>query len=162
MSMMRYNPFDSTLPLTMRDAMDRLLEESYAPTWGRDIFAIGRGFPIDVYEDELSYIVEASMPGVKPEELKVTATSTAITIRAHTAYDEKRDKKPETKEPKDKKAGGYVRRERYTGEVTRVIDLPDLISPEKVKATYKHGVLTLEAPKAGEMKPRKVDIVVEE
>jgi HSP20 family molecular chaperone IbpA len=43
-----------------------------------------------------------------------------------------------------------------------VIELPAPISPEKIKANYRHGVLTLEAPKAGARKPRKIDIVVEE
>ena len=159
MSMIRYNPFDSTLPLTMRDAMDRLLEESFAPTWRTNLFAIGRGFPVDVYEDELHYVIEASMPGVKPEDLKVTATANAVTIRATTMRNEKDEKKAE---PKGKTSGDYVRRERYSGEVTRVIDLPDAINPAKIKASYKHGVLTLEVPKVEEVTPRKIDIVVEE
>lgn len=104
------------------------------------------------------------MPGIKPDELNVTATASAITIRAVTAHGEK----PETEavtEPNGKKAvksGAYVQRERYSGEVTRVIDFPSAIVPESVKATYKHGVLTLEVPKAGESKPRTVDIVVQE
>lgn len=159
MSMMRYNPFDAPLPLTLRDAMDRLLDESFPPAWRSDLFAIGRGFPVDVYEDEMHYIIEASMPGVNPDDLKVTATDSAITIRATSEYEEKQEKKAE---PKEKKVGTYVRRERYTGEVTRVIDLPDPISPDKIKATYKHGVLTLEVPKATASKPKMVDIVVKE
>jgi len=159
MSMTRYNPFDSTLPLTMRDAMDRLLEESFAPTWRTDLFGVGRGFPVDVYEDELNYVIEASLPGIKPDQLKVTATGNTITIRATAEHDEKQEKKAESK---DKKSGSYVRRERFLGEMTRVIDLPDPISPDKIAATYKHGVLTLEIPKAAESKPKKIDIVVEE
>jgi HSP20 family protein len=159
MSMTRYNPFDSTLPLTMHDAMDRLLEESFAPTWRTDLFGIGRGFPVDVYEDELNYVIEASLPGIKPDQLKVTATGNTITIRTTTEHDEKQEKKAESK---DKKSGSYVRRERYHGEMTRFIDLPDPISPDKITATYKHGVLTLEVPKAGESKPKKIDINVEE
>ena len=43
---------------------------------------------MDVYEDEMQYVIEASMPGIKPDELKVTATSTAITIRATTLREE--------------------------------------------------------------------------
>ena len=162
MSMIRYNPFDSTLPLTMRDAMDRLLEQSFAPTWRSDLFAIGRGFPVDVYEDELNYVIEASMPGVKPENLKVTATANAVTIRATTTNGENGAKRDKAAEPKGKKTGDYVRRERYSGEVTRVIDLPDAINPAKIKASYKHGVLTLEVPKIEEATPRKIDIIVEE
>ena len=159
MSLMRYDPFASALPKTMRDAMDRLLDESFAPAWRADLFAIGRGFPVDVYEDEMQYVIEASMPGVKLDDLKLTATSTAITIRATTVHEEKEGKDADAK---DKKVKSYVRRERYTGEVTRVIDLPDLINPDKIKATYKHGVLTLEVPKAGESKSKKVDITIAE
>lgn len=158
MSIARYDPFD-VMPRTMREAMDRLLEQSFTPAWGTDLLAFGRGFPIDVYEDERNYVIEASLPGIKPEELKVTATGNAITIRANTAYDEKQQKKAETK---DTRAGAYVRRERYSGEIVRVVDLPDPITPDKIKATYKHGVLTLEVPKAGEAKPRKIEIAVEE
>lgn len=162
MSLMRYDPFDVAFPTTMRNAVERLLEDSFAPRWGTDLFAIGRGFPIDVFEDETKYVVEASMPGVKPEDLKVTATNEAITIRATAAYDEKRGAEELPKEPKDKKTGGYVRRERYSGEVTRVIDLPGPIAPDKIKATYKHGVLTLEVPKLSEVKSKKIEVTVEE
>lgn len=162
MSMTRYNPFDSTLPLTMRDAMDRLLEESFAPTWRTDLFGVGRGFPVDVYEDELNYVIEASLPGIHPDQLKVTATDSTITIRATAEHDEKQEKQEKKAESKDKKSGSYVRRERFQGEMTRVIDLPDPISPDKIAATYKHGVLTLQIPKAAESKPQKIDIVVED
>ena len=99
------------------------------------------------------------MPGVKPEDLKVTATANAVSIRATTTGLQKQEK---SAEPKGKKTGDYVRRERYSGEVTRVIDLPDAINPAKIKASYKHGVLTLEVPKVEEVTPRKIDIVVEE
>lgn len=164
MSLMNYSPFDTTLPLTLREAMDRMLEQSFSPAWRADLFAIGRGFPVDVYEDDTSYVIEASMPGIKPDELKVTATVSAITIRAATAHGEKAEKQAETERNGKKmgKAGSYVRRERYSGEVTRVVDFPDAIVPDSIKATYKHGVLTLEIPKAGESKPKMIDIAVEE
>lgn len=165
MSMIRYNPFDATLPLTMHDAMDRLLAESFSPTWRTELFGIGRGVPVDVYEDDMRYVIEASMPGVKPEDLKVTATGTTVTIRAMTASEEEPEKKADpkdTRDTRDMKSRSYVRRERFQGEMTRVIELPEPIMPDKITATYKHGVLTLEAPKVGESKPKKVNIVVEE
>ena len=163
MSMVRYSPFDSMWPLTMRDAMDRLLDESFSPTGRMDLFGVGRRFPVDVYEDELNYLIEAALPGVKPEDLKVTATGSTITIRAGTEYDEGR-KGREQREKEDKATDSKkpVRRERYTGEMMRVIDLPEPINAEKIKATYKHGVLTLEVPKVGESQTRKIDIAVKE
>src|SRR5690242_16299841 len=126
MSMVRYSPFDSMWPLTMRDAMDRLLDESFSPAWRMDLFGIGRRFPVDVYEDKLNYVIEASLPGVKPEDLKVTATGSTITIRATTKYDERQEKQEqEAKATSTKKPDAYVQRERYTGEMMRVIDLPE-------------------------------------
>jgi HSP20 family protein len=66
MSMMMRNPSDMFMPL--RQAMDRLLE-------GRFEFFTGQSFPIDLYEsnDHKQYIVEASVPDFKPEEIQITA-----------------------------------------------------------------------------------------
>ncbi len=163
MSMVRYSPFDSMWPLAMQDAMDRLLDESFSPAWRTDPFGAGRRFPVDVYEDQLNYVIEATLPGVRPEALKVTATGSTITIRATTGYDEKDEKQAkEARATDSKKPDAYVRRERYTGEMMRVIDLPEPINSEKIKATYKHGVLTLDVPKVGESQTRKIDIAVKE
>jgi HSP20 family protein len=159
-------------PLTMRDAMDRLLDEGFAPIGRMDLFGVGRRFPVDVYEDQLNYVIEAALPGVKPEDLKVTATGSTITIRAATRDDEKderdgKDGKDEKQEKEakatdSKKPDAYMRRERYTGEMMRVIDLPEPINSDKIKASYRHGVLTLEVPKAGESQTRKIDVTVKE
>lgn len=150
MSMTRYNPFDAFLPLALRDPAN----------WAADVLWMRGSFPIDLYEDEANYYVEASLPGMKPEAIKVTATDGVITIHAESKYDERQGQKP-VEETKGKKASGYVRRERYTGEVTRVIELPTAISPDKITATYKHGVLTLEVPKTAESKPTEVEIKIE-
>jgi len=148
MSLSRYNPFDG-FPLSLRDPSG----------WATDLFGLRPSFPVDVYEDESSYFIEASLPGMKPAEISVTATGDTITIHAATEYDDKREKPAEEKQAK--KAGGYVRRERYTGEVTRIIELPTAFSPDKIKATYKHGVLSLEIPKTGEGKPMPIEVKVE-
>lgn len=147
MTMARYSPFESLLPLMLRDST----------LWGPDLFGSSRGFPIDVYESETGFDIEASLPGVKPEDLKVTATSFTITIRATTGHTGEPEKKAEEK---GKKAGDYVRRERYTGVMTRVIELPEAINPTRIKASYKHGVLKLEAAKAGEAESTSVNIEV--
>ena len=163
MSMVRYSPFESMWPLTMRDAMDRLLDEGFQPAWRMDLFGIGRRFPVDVYEDKLNYVIEASLPGVKPEDLKVTATGSTITIRATTEHDEKQEKQEkEAKATDSKKTDAYVQRERYTGEMMRIIDLPEPVNADKITASYRHGVLTLDVPKAGESQTKKIDIAVKE
>lgn len=54
----------------------------------------------------------------------------------------------------------YVRRERYEGELRRTISLPTQIDPEKVQATYEHGVLKLEVPKVEAAKPKQISVKV--
>lgn len=149
MAMSRYNPFESLIPPILRDSS----------LWGMDLFGFGHHFPVDIYERENGFEIDASLPGVKPEDLKVTATSFTITIRATTGDSEPSEKKTEEQ---GKKLGDYVRRERYSGVMTRVIELPEAINPTQIKANYKHGVLKLEAPKAGAAESTTVNVEVGE
>jgi len=149
MSMTKWDPFESIVPL--RDAMNRLFEESFiSPRF--ELFTFGRTFPLDMYEseDHLSYVVHASLPGLKPEEVQITALGDTITIKTA----QKEEKKVEEKT--------YVRRERYEGEMTRTIVLPSTIKPEDIEATYAHGVLTLHIPKAEEVKPKLIPVKIKE
>lgn len=141
-----WEPFDSLTPL--RDVMNRLIEESFAgaPRLGT---MFGRTFPLDVYEEDNQYIIEATLPGVKPDSLQITATETGVTIHASV----KRESHEEGK-------GFYVRRERFEGEMTRSVTLSAAIDPSKVSATYEHGVLRLTAPKAEASKPKQVQVQV--
>jgi HSP20 family protein len=89
------------------------------------------------------------------EDLKVTATSFTITIRATTGDSVESEQRAEEQ---GKKMGGYVRHERYSGAMTRVIELPEAINPTQIRATYKQGVLKLEAPKAGATESTTVNV----
>jgi len=48
------------------------------------------------------------------------------------------------------------------GEMTRTIALPTQIQPEKVQATYEHGVLTLQVPQSEAVKPKQIEVKVNE
>lgn len=148
MSMMQREPFEVLTPL--REAMNRLFEESFVGP--RIDFLVGRIFPIDVYETENKhkYIIEAALPGVKPEDLQVTAEDDTLTIRVAKKQEEKAEK------------GIYLRRERYEGEMYRTITLPVRIEADKVEAVFEHGILKLSVPKAEEARPRKISVRVRE
>src|SRR4051812_42163052 len=131
MSMIRRrDPFEAMMPL--RDAINRMFEESFIWPGRLEVFA-GRNFPVDVYEskDKQGYVVEASMPGAKPEDISISAMGDTLTI-SYTTKGEEKTEKP-----------NYVRQERYEGEMTRTIVLPTQIQPEKVQASYENGVLKL-------------------
>ena len=144
--MQPWQPFESFTPL--RDVMNRLMEESFV--WPMRLeTAYGRVFPVDVFEDENSYTIEATLPGAKPDELQVNATDNSITIHATVK-----------REDRDPKTGAYVRRERFEGEMTRSVTLSAPIDPSKVTAAYENGVLKLTAPKADVGKPKQVQVQV--
>jgi len=140
------DPFEALMPL--RDAMNRLFEESFVGP--RFEFFPARSFPLDIYEseDKQQYVIEASASGFKPEEIQVMAEGHTLTIHAV--------KKEETKTEK----GTYVRRERYAGEMSRSVTLPTAIDVNNIQATYEHGVLTLRVPKAEGAKPKQISIQV--
>ncbi len=147
MSMIWRDPREALMPL--RDAVNRLFEESFIWPGRLEVFT-GRSFPVDVYEtkDQQGYVIEASLPGAKPEDISISAMGDTLTITYATKGEEKVEKP------------SYVRRERYEGEMTRTIALPTQIQPEKVQATYEHGVLTLQVPKSEAAKPKQIEVKV--
>lgn len=136
--------------MRLRDAMERLFEDSFIMS-GPFSFPTGRMFPIDISENDNNYIVEAALPGRKPEDIEITAMGDTLTI--HTT--QKREEKTE-------KEGCYVRQESYEGEMSRVITLPGNIDPDKVQATYEHGVLKLEIPKAQAQQSKRIQVQTKE
>ncbi len=80
MTLMWRDPFEATMPL--REAVNRLFEESFIGP--RFEFLTPRTFPVDIYESEdtLSYVLEAALPGFKPEDVHITAVGDTLTISA--------------------------------------------------------------------------------
>jgi HSP20 family protein len=154
MAMTRWEPLEELTPL--RDAVNRLFEETFVRPMRYGMLA--STFPVDVYETETEYVVEAPLAGVKPEDIQVTAVRDTLTVHASL----KSTEKPESKADKTPKTGYYVRRERFTGEMVRTIELPTQIEPEKVAATYEHGMLILRVPKAEALKPKQIAVRVKE
>jgi HSP20 family protein len=149
MSMIWKDPFEALMPL--REAVNRMFEDGFVWPGRLEVFT-SRTFPVDVYEtkDQQGYIVEASLPGVKTEDISISAMADTLTIHYATKGEEKVEKP------------NYVRRERFEGEMTRMVTLPTHILPEKVQATYEQGVLKLQVPKSEEVKPQQIPIKVKE
>ncbi len=145
MAIERWEPSAEFTPL--REAFARLLEDSVVGLNRFDgIQSIQRILPMDIREADGKYVVEASLPGFKPEDVQVIASGDTLTIRA--------ERKSEQKE---EKAGAYVRHERYEGEVRRSVTLPGM-QADGVQATYQHGVLTLQVPKVAQAQARAIPI----
>jgi HSP20 family protein len=101
---------------------------------------------VDVAEDENSYIVKASMPGVKPEDVEVTLQNHMLTIKG------------EAKEDKEFKEENYHVRERRYGSFMRSLSLPATVKAEKIEAKHEDGVLVVRLPKSEADKPKKIAV----
>lgn len=136
---------------SLRDAVGRLFEESFVNPRALESLMFGRSFPLDITDAEQEYVIDASLPGVKPEDVQITALGDTLTIHA-------------TRKPAEatEKTKTYVRRERYEGEIQRIITLPVPIEAERVIATYENGVLTVRVPKTEAAKPKQIQVMIEE
>lgn len=99
-------------------------------------------FSTDIRDNGSEYLLEADLPGVKKEDIKLDLNDNILTITAerHSEYEEK-----------DKK-GNYVRCERSYGSYQRSFDTTG-IDVDKIDAEFKDGVLRLTMPKLIEQKP---------
>jgi len=134
-------------PVSLREALDALFEESFVPSRG-EWSSSGRGSipAIDMYETEDDIIVQSPIPGVKAEDLDVTITGDQLTIRGQV---EERD---ETEEER------YILRERRYGSFCRSVTIPTRVKVGQVEAEIEDGMLTLTLPKAEEAKPRGIKV----
>jgi HSP20 family protein len=132
--------------LSLREAMSQLMEESYV----RPDAARGQGFvpALDVSETQDAFLVEAAVPGLKPEDLEITVENSVLTIKG------------ETRQENTAKERNFHRIERRFGSFQRTIGLPKSVQADAIKANLEHGVLKLEIPKAEEIKPRKISVNV--
>ena len=95
-----------------------------------------RAMKVDVRDDGDHYTLEADMPGVTRDDVKVEVTNGVLTLSA--GYDESK----EDKDAEDR----YVYRERRCGSVSRSFNVEG-IREEDITARFRDGVLTLELPK---------------
>jgi HSP20 family protein len=136
--------------MTLRDAVNRLFEDSFVRPFGGwplgDRDGGSNVLAVDMYETNDDVMVKASLPGVKPEDVDITVTGNVLDIRA------------ETKQESEETRGDYHYRERRYGTFQRSLSLPVDVKADQVEATFENGVLTLKMPKAEQAKARQIRI----
>lgn len=101
--------------------------------------------PVDIYETADGLVVKADLPGVSKEGLDVRVENNLLTIRGKAAH---------------AAPGDSVYREYELVNFFRQFELNERVDQSKISADLKHGVLTLNLPKAEEAKPRKIEVKV--
>lgn len=137
--MYRWDPFAEIA--SMRDAMDRLMRESFAP--GR---AGASAPPLEVAEDGDAYQIRLALPGVKPEDVNIQVQQNVLTVSGEF----RREEAPQNRR--------YLHQEHSYGSFSRSISLPGMVDTEKASAKFEHGMLTISLPKREEARPRRIAI----
>ena len=104
---------------------------------------------IDVSETKTEIIIEAEIPGLGKDDINVSVDNNTLTIKG--------EKKQETKTDEE----DAVRTERVYGRFVRELSLPQSVDAEKIKATYKNGVLHVTLPKQETAQPKQISIDVD-
>lgn len=132
--------------LTLREAMDRLFEDSVVPemrsTGRRGVSLV----PVDAWEDENHLVLEVALPGLTAEAVDVTVEQDSLTIAG--TFPERDEARP------------WLIRERAQGHFERRLTLNLPVEVDEIAAEMKNGILTITVPKSESVKPRKIAVAV--
>jgi HSP20 family protein len=132
--------------MTIREAMDRWLQSSISGT-GQLISTLRPdSVPVDVLEQDDAFVVQASVPGVKPEDVEVTVQGERVTIRA------------EVRATEQQRGENWLMREHRAGTTQRTITLPGPVSSENAEAHLEHGILSLRLPKLQGAQAKRISV----
>ncbi len=137
----RYNPFNEVVSL--REAMDRLFEDSFISPRGG--YMGGRGVAANLFETPESFILQIPMPGVKPEDVEITAQQDTLGLKWET--------KTQVPEGATAHWHGFA-----SGQFQQSFTLHAPINADRAEASTANGVLTLTLPKAEYAKARTVKV----
>jgi HSP20 family protein len=117
---------------------DRLTQRTFGT-------ADGVGLPMDVIHRDDALVVRADLPGVAADSIDVTLENRLLTITAErrTSYGE---------------GDNVMLQERFDGEISRRLRVPEWVDADAVAAEYVDGVLTVRLPLAERAKPRRITV----
>lgn len=118
----------------MDDAFERNFFGCRNPLYGKHSKNLMK---TDVKETETGYELDIDLPGFKKDEISAHLEDGYLTVSAAKGVD---------KDEKDNE-GRYIRRERYSGSMTRSFYVGNAVTEEDIKAKYEDGILSLSIPK---------------
>jgi HSP20 family protein len=102
--------------------------------------------PLDLMEIPASLVAELEVPGINPDEINISVTPDLLTVTG------------EKKQESGGQEKNYHVRERTYGRFTRSIPLPTSVSPDRVEARYKDGILTITMGKSKAVQSKRIEV----
>jgi HSP20 family protein len=102
----------------------------------------------DIFETDKELVLKFELPEIKKDEVKVTIENNVLTLRGERKFEEETNRE------------NYHRVERHYGEFVRSFNVPMYVDATKIRAEYKHGLLTVTLPKREEARTKQIEVKV--
>ncbi len=144
-NIIRRGPFSELM--YMRNFLDRLLGDTFRLFDQKIVDGrIGIQPSMDIYETPEAIVANIDLPGISKEDIKINIVNNEVTISGEISREKREDN------------GTYFLQERGSGKFYRSFSLNTPVDTEKIKASFKDGVLELKLPKAEQAKPKDIQI----
>ena len=144
MSIIKYDPFRELRGL--QDEMNRLFMSNFSRGGESDLMRGAWSPQVDIFENKDQIVLEAELPGMKPEDVEISIENNVLTLRGERRFEKKED------------SDNFHRVERSYGTFTRSFTLPPTVSSDRAEAEFENGILRLTLAKREEAKPRRIEI----
>lgn len=145
MNIVRYDPFRELRGL--QDEMNRLFSSTFSRSSSDEqMYGSAWNPSVDIFENKDNIVLEAELPGLKPEDVDISIENNVLTISGERKF-EKKDE-----------GDNFHRVERSYGSFTRSFTLPPTVNAEDATAEFENGILHLTLAKREEAKPRRIEI----
>ncbi|MBR9980652.1 MAG: Hsp20/alpha crystallin family protein [Desulfatitalea sp.] len=149
MSVVKCDPFKYIA--TLQGRINRLFEDAFprSAMEGEDLSTCAWRPLVDIFESDDGVVVQMDLPGVQKDDVTIEVKNNVLNVHGLRAA------KSDVREDR------FYRRERTCGTFQRAFSLHTAIAPETIKATFKHGVLTILIPHPEEDKPKKISVSID-
>jgi HSP20 family protein len=104
---------------------------------------------VDVYEEKDEVVVKAELPGLDKKDIEVNISDSELILKGEKKKEEKIDEE------------NYYKCERSYGAFLRSVELPTDVQADKVKASFKNGILEIRLPKTEEAKTKEIKVKID-
>jgi HSP20 family protein len=126
--------------------LSRMMDEMLGGGWNGGTVASAWTPTVDVFEDKENLKIVMELPGVSPEDVKLSLENQVLTIQG------------EKKQVAEESSERWHRYERSYGSFERMFTLPSSVDAERIQAKVDNGLLTVTLPKSEKARPRQIEI----
>jgi HSP20 family protein len=125
-----------SFPMHLPHEVERLFDEIIHRPWGFCREIRGWNPSVDLYESEDAFVLEADLPGVKPDDVKIQIEDSDLVLQGWRSLEESHVH------------GHFHAMERSSGQFLRRLKLPQSVDKDTIQAEFHDGVLRVIIPKS--------------